>query len=89
MKNEAVRVFFAVIALMLVAMLTSPAASEGPSKGTPIQRKLAALESLSSPVATAAKSLAASQTKKNKIAKKTVKKKKIASPSDKKNRKKV
>lgn len=44
MKNEAVRVFFAVIALILVAMLTSPTGIDSPLNH-PVQRRIAALES--------------------------------------------
>jgi hypothetical protein len=79
MKNEAVRVFFAMIALMLVAMLTNPILSETPNL-TPLQRNIATLGTLTSPVATAAKSLA----EKNPPKKKIIKKKKIASRSEKK-----
>lgn len=42
MKNEAVRVFFAVIALILVAMLTSPGVDS--PLNHPVQRRIAALE---------------------------------------------
>ena len=42
MKNEAVRVFFAVIALILVALLTSPGIDS--PLNHPVQRRIAALE---------------------------------------------
>lgn len=56
MKNEAIRVFFAVTAIFLVAMLSAPFhAAE--TQGSSIDRKIAALEEMTTPIQNVANNL--------------------------------